>query len=216
MTAKKTSSRRAAPFGFIVLVYRMPPAPTAGRVAVWRQLKKAGAIYLQQSVCIFPDTAEVRAELAPVLAKITASKGEYHLLPLTRLSPDEERKLISQFLDQTARHYQEIVENCEVNFQKEIEFETFRKNFTYEEAEEIRNEYEKIADWFERVKRRDWFKATNRREAESWLRRCRQMLEEFEARVYAQQAHANEVRPRRRSKPTAVSRPRPKVLSTAS
>jgi hypothetical protein len=216
MTAKKTSGRRAAPFGFIVLVYRMPPAPTAGRVAVWRQLKKAGAIYLQQSVCIFPDTAEVRAELAPVLAKITASKGEYHLLPLTRLSPDEERKLISQFLDQTARHYQEIVENCEVNFQKEIEFETFRKNFTYEEAEEIRNEYEKIADWFERVKRRDWFKATNRREAESWLRRCRQMLEEFEARVYAQQAHANEVRPRRRSKPTVVSRPRPKVLSSAS
>jgi hypothetical protein len=216
MTTKKTSSRKSAPFGFIVLVYRMPPAPTAGRVAVWRQLKKAGAIYLQQSVCIFPDTPEVREELAPVLAKITASKGEYHLLPLTRLSTDEERKLISQFLDQTARHYQEIVENCEVNFQKEIEFETFRKNFTYEEAEEIRNEYEKIADWFERVKRRDWFRATNRREAESWLRRCRQMLEEFEARVYAQQTHPSEVRPRRRSASKPVSRPRPKVLSSAS
>ena len=27
---------------------------------------------------------------------------------------------------------------------KEIEFETFRKNFTYEEAEEIRAEFEKI------------------------------------------------------------------------
>src|SRR5258708_10472113 len=109
MTAKKTSSRRAAPFGFIVLVYRMPPAPTAGRVAVWRQLKKAGAIYLQQSVCIFPDTGEVRAELAPVLPKITASKGEYHLLPLTRPSPDEERQLIPQLLDPTARHYHETV-----------------------------------------------------------------------------------------------------------
>src|SRR5712692_3703465 len=87
---RRNPSRRAAPFGFVVLVYRMPPTPTAGRVAVWRQLKKIGAIYLQQSVCIFPDTADVRTELAPVLSKITASKGEYHLLPLTRLSPEEE------------------------------------------------------------------------------------------------------------------------------
>ena len=199
-TPKKTTrasvSRRAAPFGFVVLVYRMPPAPAAGRVAVWRQLKKIGAIYLQQSVCVFPDTPEVRAELEPVLARVVASSGEYHLLPLERLSGDEERKLISQFLDQTARHYDEIIENCEVNFQKEIQFETFRKNFTYEEAEEIRNEYEKIAEWFERVKRRDWFSAPKRREAEAWLRRCRQLLEEFEAKVYAQQAKG-EQRPRR-------------------
>jgi len=212
---RRARPRTAPPFGFVVLVYRMPPAPNAARVAVWRQLKKIGAIYLQQSVCIFPDRTEVKADLQPVLTKITDSKGEFHLLPVSRLNGEETDKLVSQFVDQTARHYAEIVENCEVNFQKEIEFETFRKNFTYEEAEEIRAEYDKITDWYERVRRRDWFGAPNRREAETWVRRCRQLLEAFEGRVFAQQSRGSDGR-QRRARPRPVSRPRPRALSSAS
>jgi len=51
------------PTKFLVLVYRMPAKPTAGRVAVWRLLKKAGAVYLQDSVCVFPDLPRVRRDL---------------------------------------------------------------------------------------------------------------------------------------------------------
>jgi hypothetical protein len=183
----KTTSRLTArgENRFTLLVYRMPTKPTAGRVAVWRQLKKIGAIYLQQSVCVFPTNSKVRHDLDPILRRITEETGEFHLLPLRKLDPDEERKLIEQFQEQTSNHYQEIIENCEVNFTKEIEFEVFRKNLTYEEAEEIRSEYEKICDWFERVKRRDWFGAPNMEKAREWLQRCETMLEEFEAQVYA-------------------------------
>jgi glutathione S-transferase len=169
---------------FTLLVYRMPPKPTAGRVAVWRLLKKVGAIYLQQSVCVFPANAEVRRDLAPILQRIVSEGGEFHLLPLRKVDAAEERKLIQQFLEQTSNHYQEIIENCEVNFTKEIEFETFRKNFTYEEAEEIRAEFEKIVAWFDRVRRRDWFGAPNMTKAKDWLQRCEKMLDEFEARVF--------------------------------
>jgi hypothetical protein len=172
---------------FTLLVYRMPPKPTAGRVAVWRQLKKIGAIYLQQSVCVFPAKPEVRRDLAPILERIVDAAGEFHLFSLRKLDATEERKLILQFQDQTSNHYQEIIENCEVNFTKEIEFETFRKNFTYEEAEEIRTEFEKIGAWFDRVRRRDWFGAPNMIQAKEWLERCEKMLEEFEARVFAVQ-----------------------------
>jgi hypothetical protein len=189
---------------FMVLVYRMPAKPTAGRVAVWRQLKKSGAIYLQQSVCVFPTNPKVRRDLAPTLERITSEGGEFHLLPLRKLEIAEERKLIQQFQDQTSNHYQEIVENCEINFTKEIEFETFRKNFTYEEAEEIRAEYDKIAAWFERVRERDWFGAPNMTQAKEWLGRCERMLEEFEARVFAfQEASGSKVSaplPRRRGR----------------
>jgi len=102
----------------------------------------------------------------------------------------EESKLVRQFQEQTANHYQEIIENCEVNFTKEIEFEIFRKNFTYEEAEEIRLEFEKIRAWFDRVSQRDWFGASSRDEAQEWIGRCGLMLEEFEARVFEVQEHA--------------------------
>ena len=172
------------PTKFIVLVYRMPAKPTAGRVAVWRSLKKAGAVYLQDSVCVLPDTPQLREELDLVLARIDEGKGTYHLLPLGDLPGEEQSKLVQLFVDQTAKHYEEIVENCEVNFVKEIEFENFRENYTYEEAEEIRMEFEKICTWFDRVQERDWFGAPNADEARTWLRRCESLLEEFEAKVF--------------------------------
>lgn len=169
---------------FLQLIYRMPTKPTAGRVAVWRSLKKAGAVYLQDSACVLPDTDEIRAELDPVLKRIDESDGSYHLLPLAELPEEEDAKLVQLFVDQAMKHYAEIVEDCEVNFVKEIEFENFRENFTYEEAEEIRMEYEKICTWFDRVRERDWFGAPNEGEAREWLRRCETLLDEFEAKVF--------------------------------
>jgi hypothetical protein len=173
-----------APRKFVQLVYRMPSKPTAGRVAVWRSLKKAGAVYLQDSVCVLPDMKELRAELQGVLARIDEYHGTYHLLPLGDLPKVEERKLVQLFVDQTAKHYTEIVENCEVDFVKEIEFEHFRKNYTYEEAEEIRMEFDKICTWFDKVQERDWFGAPNAGEARDWLRRCESLLEDFESKVF--------------------------------
>lgn len=175
---------RRPPSKFLILAYRMPPKPTASRVAVWRALKKTGAVYLQDSVCVLPDTAAIRRELAPVLARIDAVEGRYHLLPLRQAPPAEQQKLIDLFVDQSAQHYREIIENCEVNFVKEIEFEIFRSNFTYEEAEEIRMEFEKIVTWFERVAARDWFAAPNRAEAAEWIGRCERLLEDFETKVF--------------------------------
>jgi hypothetical protein len=176
------------PRRFVVLVYRMQQKPTANRVAVWRQLKKIGGVYLQQSVTAFPQNARVARDLKPLLTKIEETGGNFHLLPLSKLPADEEAKLVSLFVQQSARHYQEIVENCEVNFTKEIEFETFRRNFSYEEAEEIRAEYDKIVSWFHRVSDRDWFGAPNQDQAQEWIERCRQLLEGFEAKVYEVQS----------------------------
>jgi hypothetical protein len=166
----------------------MQQKPTANRVAVWRQLKKIGGVYLQQSVTAFPQNARVARDLKPLLAKIEEGGGEFHLLPLRQLPPEEEAKLVSLFVQQSARHYQEIIENREVNFTKEIEFETFRRNFSYEEAEEIRAEYDKIVSWFHRVAERDWFGAPNQDKASEWLDRCHELLEGFEARVFEVQS----------------------------
>lgn len=162
----------------------MPAKPTAGRVSVWRLLKKAGAVYLRDSVCVFPDLARVRRELDSVLERIDEKEGSYHLLPLRKLSELEEGKLVELFREQSSNHYLEIIEDCEVNFVKEIEFENFRQNYTYEEAEEIRMEFEKLGTWFNRVEERDWFDAPHRADAQKWLVRCERMLEEFEAQVF--------------------------------
>ena len=103
-----------------------------------------GALYLQQSVCILPELEALLATLQKITERIAEHGGNYHLLPLNELSQEEETKIIDGFIAQSNLQYDEIIENCDVNFSKEIEFETFRQNFTYAEAEEIGQELEKI------------------------------------------------------------------------
>src|SRR6266568_9628284 len=190
-TSVKRMSRtvkRGAPLSWRVLIYRVPTEPASKRVAVWRDLKRLGALYLQQCVCIFPDIAAVNNEVNDVAAKIPALGGETFLLEVPRLQPGDEARIVESFRVQRASEYAEIIEECETKFVKEIEFEHFRQNYTFEEAEEIEQDLEKIRRWFDRVRDRDWFKADRRDEVESWLARCQGLLSRFEEEVYRRQS----------------------------
>jgi hypothetical protein len=172
---------------YILLIYQVPSQPSAARVGIWRELKRTGALYLQQSVCILPHREPLLAVLEKIAERITELGGNYHLLPLTTLPPEEEAKIVDGFIAQSNLQYDEIIENCDINFTKEIEFETFRQNFTYAEAEEIRQELDKIRRWYDRAVERDWFGAVRREEALQSIERCEKLLEEFEEKVFLKQ-----------------------------
>ena len=82
------------------------------------------------------------------------------------------------------QEYDEIVEECETKFEREIEFEIDRDNLTASEAEEIEADLEKIRAWFGRVSDRDVFGAPGRDRAEAAIARCVRQLEDFERRVF--------------------------------
>jgi hypothetical protein len=178
------SPRRGVPLKWRVLIYRVPTEPASKRVGVWRDLKRLGALYLQQCACIFPDLPGVTDGVNEVAAKIPALGGETFLLEVPRLEPEDEARIIRSFRTLRANEYAEIIEECETKFVKEIEFEHFRQNYTFEEAEEIEQDLEKIRRWFDRVRDRDWFKAERRDEVEGWLARCQGLLARFEEEVY--------------------------------
>lgn len=169
---------------WVLLVYRVPTEPASKRVGVWRDLKRSGALYLQQCVCIFPNRAEVIDELHRIAAKIVAMEGEYNLFDIPHVRPDDEAKIVEAFRALRNKEYAEIVEECETKFIKEIEFEHFRQNYTFEEAEEIGQDLEKIRRWFARIVERDWFGADRRGEVEIWIEKCQDLLNEFEQTVY--------------------------------
>ena len=171
-----------------VLIYRVPTSPASKRVAVWRDLKRLGALYLQQCACIFPDIPRVKSEVDEVAAKIPAIGGETFLLDVPKLQPEDEARIIEAFRALRASEYAEIIEECETRFVKEIDFGRFRQNYTFEEAEEIEQDLEKIRRWFGRVRERDWFQADRRDEVEAWLTRCQSLLSAFEEEVYRRQS----------------------------
>lgn len=105
-------------------------------------------------------------------------------LEIPYVAADQHEALVETFTALAAKEYAEIVEECETKFAKEIEFERFRKNFTFEEVEEIRQDLEKINRWFNDVAARDWFASSSRADAEQALKECGELLDAFEADVY--------------------------------
>lgn len=151
---------------------------------MWRELKRQGALFLQSCVCIVPDLPACRSGIEAAIEKVRAAEGTHFLFPLARIDPAQTDRLVTAFRALSTKEYEEIVEECETKFVKEIEFERGRQNFTYEEAEEIREDFEKIERWLERVVARDWFDAGPRDAVRRELGRCEALLEAFEEEVY--------------------------------
>jgi hypothetical protein len=169
---------------WLVLVYRVPSEPASRRVAIWRELKRLGALYLQQCVCILPDIGRIAGELERVSVKIEGMSGEHTLFEVPRLRPEAEKRIVAAFRALRDKEYAEIVEECETKFVKEVEFEHFRQNYTFEEAEEIAQDLDKIRRWYASVHERDWFGADRSGDVEGWLERCAVLLAGFEEEVY--------------------------------
>src|SRR5258707_12377360 len=65
--------------GWIVFVYRLPPQPSRHRVGVWRELRRIGALPIQQSIYILPDDQTNLDALSKVAASVEAGGGEFYL-----------------------------------------------------------------------------------------------------------------------------------------
>lgn len=151
---------------------------------MWRDLKRLGGLYLQQAACILPRIGEVPGEVSKIRAKIDGMGGTSTWIEVDSLPDGQDDVVVERFRDLAAREYAELVEECETKFVKEIEFEHFRENYSFEEAEEIRQDLEKIKRWLARVEARDWFAGSGRDEAHAWVARCEELLESFEDEVF--------------------------------
>jgi hypothetical protein len=181
---KAPAGNNQAAVGWLLLIYKVPSESSRARVAVWRELKRLGGFYVQQAVCVLPDREELRAGMVKVREKVTELGGSSVFLTLTDVEPDVRDQFVEGFRTQSAKEYAEIVEECETKFVKEIEFERFRENYTFEEAEEIRQDLEKLRRWLAKVEGRDWMDADGKDLARSRVADCERLLEEFEADVY--------------------------------
>src|SRR5919202_1592984 len=59
-----------------LLIYTVPASPTSKRAAVWREVKRLGAVYLRDGVCALPDTAGARAGLEALAGRVQELGGE--------------------------------------------------------------------------------------------------------------------------------------------
>jgi DNA-binding transcriptional regulator PaaX len=172
---------------WLLLVYRVPSEPTRLRAAVWRRLKSLGAIYLQNSAAALPASVTSERALRKLRREILDMSGTAVLLSCSVLAG--EQGVLESFQAARDDEYAEIVDKCE-DFLAEVHKEYVAEHFTYAELEENEVDLVKLRNWAARVTERDVFGASGREAAEQGLASCEQALEEYAARVYAEEAES--------------------------
>jgi hypothetical protein len=99
----------STPDRWIVLTYRVPREPTAGRVYVWRKLKKLGAIALQDAAWVLPATAKTQEHFQWLAAEIAELGGEARIWSGTLLLEFGDEPLRQQFLAHVEEEYNAIL-----------------------------------------------------------------------------------------------------------
>jgi Protein ChrB, N-terminal len=171
-----------------LFLYRLPSEPSRTRVAVWRELRRLGALPLGQAVVAVPCVEHFTVGIDAIEERVTSGLGTSYRFKLPDLGDAQRGRLQADWNALREHEYAEIVEECETKFLKEIEFEIFRGNLTASEAEEIEADLEKIKSWYGRICGRDVFDAPRRSDAEQAIRTCEQALDDFVERVYETEA----------------------------
>lgn len=175
---------------WIIFSYKIPSEPSSIRVRVWRNLKTIGVHYIQQSVCVCPNTEELRRKLKKLEILIHENGGEVTLLEVEKLSSESEDKIISEFNKERSLEYKEYLEEAE-NFLKEIEKETREGNFSFREIEENEVELRRLRNWFVKINKRDFFQSELQKDAIQYQEKCSKAFDEFTESVYRKEGLSN-------------------------
>ncbi|HJY53504.1 MAG TPA: chromate resistance protein ChrB domain-containing protein [Candidatus Udaeobacter sp.] len=97
-------------FTWLLLLVRLPATHTAERVAIWRKLKKSGAIQIQTSTYILPDEPARYETFQWLTQHIRDAGGDATLIRAQKIEGLSNQKLIELFNAARAKEYAALIE----------------------------------------------------------------------------------------------------------
>lgn len=170
--------------GWILVTYSAPTEPSTARVAVWRGLKRLGALYLAASVCVLPAGARREALLEKIGGSLRSGGGTFEVHRIAAFAGSEEADLITRFNAARNAEYDEIVESAERTL-AELRRESDAGKLSFAEVEENEADTTRLRKWLRRVMDRDVFGAPRRVAAASAVNEAEDMLSDFTSQVLA-------------------------------
>lgn len=168
---------------WVVLIVRVPADPSRHRVAVWRELRRAGATQAGQGVWAMPSSAGT----TPVVQRVTelARRGGGEVVALDALPLDEASSTRLRELHDEARReeWAEFVSECG-KCVAELHREIAKQKFTLAELDEEEQNVDRLRRWHRELGVRDLFHAQPPEEMQRHLDECNAALERFTELVY--------------------------------
>lgn len=171
---------------WLIFTSQLPASPSSLRVMVWRRMKAAGAVSLQNGVWVLPRAKEQEGVIQELLDYLEAQGAEGQSFAATALSEKAEKDILKRFRQLRDEEYTELIERCN-DLLAELAKETKKNKFTFAELEENEEDLQKLEGWLKRIKARDLVGGEQAAEAAGALAACREALQVFAERVYAQE-----------------------------
>jgi DNA-binding transcriptional regulator PaaX len=168
---------------WLVLVVRVPAEPSRHRVAVWRELRRAGAVPLGQGCWAVPEVPAAADGVARAVALAGRGSGEVVALRAAGREETDAARLEQLFTEARQAEWAEFIADCG-KFDAEIDSEIAKGKFTVAELEEEEQSVERLRRWHRELAVRDVFGAPNAAEAAQRLKHCAERLAEYTELVF--------------------------------
>ena len=166
------------------MVVRLAAEPSRHRVAVWRELRRIGALSLGQGIWAVPDVPAFADGIARAVELAERGDGEVVLLDARGRNDSDADHLVSLFTEARRAEWDEFVADC-AKFDAEIDKELAIKKLTLAELEEEEQSLERLRRWYRELKTRDVFGSQHATEAEQCLKHCVERLEDYTEQGFA-------------------------------
>ena len=105
MTAARTEE-------WVLLAYRMPREPSTPRIAVWRKLRRLGAVQLLDGLVALPNNPKTKEQLEWLADEVVAAGGEADLWLGRPATKAQQRALSAQMTDEVDVEYDAIIDEA--------------------------------------------------------------------------------------------------------
>ena len=168
---------------WLVLVVRVPAEPSRHRVAVWRELRRIGALSLGQGTWAVPAVPGFADGVTRVIELAQRGEGEVVVLEATGHAEQDTARMAALFTAEREEEWAEFLADCG-KFDAEIDKEIRTRKFTMAELEEEEQSLERLRRWHRELKARDVFGAPVAAEVEQRLKHCADRLADYTECVF--------------------------------
>lgn len=168
---------------WLVLLTRIPAEPARYRMAVWRELRRSGAVALGQATWAVPDLAATRPLLARLTDLAQPAGGSVLVLAASGYAGSDAARLEQLYVEARDAEWVEFLADCG-KYLAELDKEERSGKYTLAELEEEEQSLDRLRRWYRELRSRDLLAIPATRDAGADLKQCEERFDVYAEHVY--------------------------------
>jgi DNA-binding transcriptional regulator PaaX len=169
---------------WVVVLARLPAEPARHRMALWRELRRSGAIPLGQGAWAVPDLPAVRPLLERLTDLVEAAQGALLLLTAKGFADSDVARLEQLYAAAREEEWTEFDADCG-KYLAELDKEERLGKYTLAELEEEEQSLDRLRRWYRELRSRDLLGIPATTESATALKLCEERFDTYANHVYA-------------------------------